>query len=98
VPSFTFCGCIPYDFPETRDEHGVIVGRVNPGDERDFAEAPTADWFPSDGPLPKRLPDPEPEAAESDAAPVATPAPALSFPVPSVPSVPPPADPPASED
>jgi hypothetical protein len=83
----------------------VIIGFVNPGDEREFSgpsgvtvpedpdaaaawfPAPTADWFPSDGPLPKRLPDPEPDpepdpkdagesGGEADAKPPAVPAPA----------------------
>jgi hypothetical protein len=74
--SFTFCGTTAASFPETRDAHAVIIGFVNPGDEREFTAAwdavapekaqewfpaPTADWFPSGGPLPKRLPDPEPD-------------------------------------
>ena|ERR1700733_16328907 len=90
MPSYTFCGCIPYDFPETRDDRGVIVGRVNPGDERDFAEAPTADWFPSDGPLPKRLPDVEPEDED---APESAPEPPR---LPSPPALPPLEPPPAT--
>jgi hypothetical protein len=101
MPEFTFCGTTPCSFPETRDAHAVIIGFVNPGDEREFTgpfgvmvpedpdeaaawfPAPTADWFPSGGPLPKRLPDPEPEdsgedsgGAEADAKPAPVPAPA----------------------
>ena len=76
--SYTFCSCLPANFPESRDAHANIVGYVEPGDEREFDApfgatppkddawwfpAPTADWFASDGPLPKRLADPEPESS-----------------------------------
>jgi hypothetical protein len=95
MPSFTFCGCIPASFPETRDADAVIVGYVRLGGEREFSgpfgerepedpdeaaawfPAPTADWFPSGGPLPKRVADPEPEdGAETAPAPPARPVPA----------------------
>jgi hypothetical protein len=79
--SYTFCGTVAANFPESRDAHADIVGYVEPGAEREFDApfgttppedaderawwfpAPTADWFPSDGELPKRLADPEPEEA-----------------------------------
>jgi hypothetical protein len=92
--SYTFCGTVAANFPESRDAHADIVGYVTPGDEREFDApfgaappedaderawwfpAPTADWFPSDGPLPKRLAGPEPDDAQSAPAAAALPPPA----------------------
>jgi len=91
--SFTFCGCVAANFPESRDAHADIVGYAEPGDEREFDApfgatppedaderawwfpAPTADWFASDGPLPKRLADPEPEEPGEAVSVAETPAP-----------------------
>ena len=104
--TYTFCGTVACDYPFTRDAHGEILGRVNPGDEREFSgpfgetapdeadaawwfSAPTGDWFPSDGELPKRLADPEPEEA-ADGAESKPAAPALP-PLPPRPVSPPPA-------
>jgi hypothetical protein len=82
--SYTFCGTVAANFPESRDAHADIIGYTEPGAEREFDApfgatppedaderawwfpAPTADWFPSDGELPKRLADPE-EAADAGA-------------------------------
>lgn len=107
--SYTFCGCVASNFPESRDAHADIVGYVEPGQEREFDApfgatppedederawwfpAPTADWFPSDGELPKRLADPEPEEA-ADGAESKPAAPALP-PLPPRPVVTPPAAP-----
>jgi hypothetical protein len=108
--SFTYCGFTPGNFPETRDSHDVIVGYVVPGDERDFdaafntvtpekAEtwfpAPTADWYPSDGPLPNLNPD---DGAEKPAEPPAAPAPAAKAAVKAPASVTPPAATPEIDD
>jgi hypothetical protein len=75
---------VGYTEPGAEREFDAPFGAEAPKDPAERAwwfPAPTADWFASDGELPKRLADPEPEdEPETPAEPVATPAPAVSFP------------------
>lgn len=75
-----------------RDFDGPAGSQAPEGeDARWYFAAPTDDWFPSDGELPKRLPDPEPAEAEDTSQPEAAKPPALPLIAPR-PLTPPPAD------
>ena len=49
MPAFRFTGLVPFVYPESRDALGRNVGQVEPGDVREFAEAPDYMWVPADG-------------------------------------------------
>lgn len=49
MPAFVFSGLIPTDYPFAKDAQGQNLGRVEPGDEREFDEAPDQWWVPADG-------------------------------------------------
>ena len=50
MPSFEYTGPGgPRTYPETRDAHGVGLGTVQPGDVREFPEAPDQYWAPYEG-------------------------------------------------
>jgi hypothetical protein len=61
---------VGYVEPGDGREFDAPFGATPPEDADERAwwfPAPTADWFPSDGELPKRLADPEPEQAADGA-------------------------------
>jgi hypothetical protein len=60
---------------------GVMVPE-DPDEAAAWFPPPTADWFPSDGPLPKRLADPEPEDEGGDSAEAVSKTPAVPAPAP----------------
>lgn len=76
MPAFRFTGLVPFVYPESRDALGRNVSQVEPGDVREFAEAPDYMWVPADGaevpteaveepaePAPEPVPDgPQPAA------------------------------------
>lgn len=47
MPEFTYTGLIPWNYPETRDATGVLLGDVAVGDVRDLGEAPDDKWAPA---------------------------------------------------
>jgi len=63
MPRFTYAGTLPRTYPETRDEQGVIVGLVVPGEVLDLAEPLDEDWRAEDDaapPAPVTTPVPPP--------------------------------------
>lgn len=70
MPTFRFDGPAR-DYPFTRDAQGQNLGRVEPGDEREFEQAPDQWWVPADGETPDPAAEggtgePEPHDAEPD--------------------------------
>jgi hypothetical protein len=49
MPAFEFTGPVAQVYPFTRDARDRPVGEVQPGDVREFDEAPDRMWVPSDG-------------------------------------------------
>ena len=77
MPLYRFAGPGPYVYPETRDAHGRNVGQAEPGDVREFEQAPDPMWVPADGT----------EAPAQPADQPAGPEPALDGPQPAAPAV-----------
>lgn len=48
MPAFVFSGLIPTDYPFAKDAQGQNLGRVEPGDEREFNQAPDQWWVPAE--------------------------------------------------
>jgi len=44
MPEFVFTGTTPHTFPESRHSDGTPVRSVEPGEIRDFPEAPDHQW------------------------------------------------------
>ncbi len=82
MPAFRFDGTAR-DYPFTRDAQGQNLGRVEPGDEREFEQAPDQWWVPAepgsgeDAPGDGRDPG---GASEGDAPPPPVPAPPAVIP------------------
>ena len=63
---YRFAGPQPYYFPASRDSHGIPLGDVNPGDERDLDEPVGPWWVPADDTPPPApwVTQPAPEPAD----------------------------------
>jgi hypothetical protein len=75
---------VGYTEPGAEREFDAPFGATPPEDPEERAwwfPAPTADWFPSDGELPKRLADPEPEAVSAAGTPAPLPPPSSPVPL-----------------
>lgn len=84
MPSFEFRGFVPTLYPFDRDALDQPVGEVQPGEVREFDEAPDWQWIPAGGSqaaasdpgsVPAAEATPEPEAAAEAAADGPQPAP-----------------------
>ena len=98
MPSFTYAGLTPRAYPESRDEQGVIVGQVYPGDTFSLAGPLDADWFPEGTPPDRGAEsDAETPGPESGRVPAPPPAPRPA-PVPPPPGTPAAAPPSAAQE
>lgn len=89
MPLFSFSGLVATVYPETRDAANRPVGTVQPGDVREFAQAPDWLWVPAGGS------DEQPGVPEDAAGVSGTGVPAAAPETPALVPVPPPAPVPA---
>lgn len=66
MPVFAFSGLVPVDYPFAKDGRGQNLGRVEPGDEREFDTAPDQWWVPADGEASGTGSAPEPAGVTPD--------------------------------